>query len=265
MPNKLSDYPVVITRAVDQGEGFALALRQRGLTPLFFPVIELRTVKANNQTTAMLFELFAEQFTWLVFTSENGVTHLVKYLEMNELENAIPNSTKIAVVGDKTEAAVRSELGRLADLKPQSFDAAGLAGAFGSKSISGERILIVRGNKGKETLAEGLRALHASIAEITLYENVLVEPDPKTVEKLKSQQIANLVFTFFSPSALSGTLEVLGDDQGMLAEVKIASIGKATSEAVVEAGFSVWLEASKPSEAILANEIAQALSFAENR
>lgn len=252
---------VVITRAAEQSAGFESALRQRGLEPFLFPVIETETVLPSNEVTATFFELFAEQFNWIFFSSENGVSHFVNYLKNAGLECEIPEITKLAVVGDKTDQVVRETFGRYADRKPTKFDAQALLECFNSSELRDSKVLIVRGDKGRDVLNNGLRAKGANVSEVTLYRTVINKTGSKEVESLLNLDVNRLVFSFFSPSAFTGTLEILGANAELLSRAKIASIGSVTSDAIKQAGYKVWLESSKASEGVLATEIARALQI----
>ena len=62
---------VLITRPRSQSDSLAAALRSAGFEPIYFPVIEIRSIEDNPDLDRALKNI--NKYDWIVFTSINAV------------------------------------------------------------------------------------------------------------------------------------------------------------------------------------------------
>ncbi len=157
---------VVVTRARGQASPFVRILEGEGATVAHFPMIEI----APPESWESLDELIAElpSYSWLIFTSTNGVDHFFERLQHHGRDFRALAGTKIAAVGETTAAALHTR-GIIPDLVPDKFQASALLPLF-EERLDGIRIGIVRAAAGREELVSELRARGAAVHLAIAYE-----------------------------------------------------------------------------------------------
>jgi uroporphyrinogen-III synthase len=241
--NKL--YTVVITRPEKQSRDFENALLRAGFNTVKFPVIEIKNRPAGPENKKVLDELNKGSFNWLVFTSANAVEALY---EMQGEEKTIPENVKIAVIGDKTEAALKKYFRKEASLKPAEFVAEALLEEFKKVSLNKSKVLLVLASKTRDVIREELVTCGAEVETLIAYDNLELSADPVLLKKLEGYPADKLIFTFFSPSAVNSAIAILTDNLEILKHSCIISIGPVTSKALNEKGLKISIESQEHSE-----------------
>ena len=186
------------------------------------------------------------EFDWLVFSSANGVRFLLDratekgtslIFSRKSVMSPFRVPFRVAAIGPGTA----EELGRYglnADLVPEQFRAEALAEALGHDA-RGRRFLLVRASRGREVLAEQLRAAGALVEQIVAYTSADVErPDPAVATLLKAGQLDWITVT---SSAIARSLaRMFGED---LRRAKLASMSPLTSGVLGELGHATAAEA----------------------
>jgi uroporphyrinogen-III synthase len=186
---------VVVTRAVEQSEGVADLLRDRGAIPVMVPLVEIVEEPAGTERLA---ELHPADFDWLVVTSPNGAHH---YARAHSLAPKL-----VAAVGTATAAALR-EHDVSVTLVPAVQRADGLVSVFPAPSAQPATALVVQAFDAEPTLAEGLTALGWAVTVVAPYRSVASLPTA-------GEQLAALsadAVLFASGSAVRSWVEVFGD------------------------------------------------------
>jgi uroporphyrinogen III methyltransferase/synthase len=135
------------------------------------------------------------------------------------------------------------------DLVPKTFVAEGVFEALDARlrgegrTLAGARILMPRAFEAREVLPEAFAAAGATVDVTPLYETVLEDHEPEEVAAVLD---ANYV-SFTSASSAHNFAALLRRDGlgDSLAQVRAASIGPVTSEAVREEGMQVVVEAAE--------------------
>lgn len=173
--NELQGVRVLVTRPAHQAEPLCRRIEAQGGEAIRFPVLAIegpRELQALRQTLARLGD-----YDWAVFVSPNAVRWTCHLLDEQGL--AWPAGLKIAVVGAGTARTIEALLGRPADLCPsERFDSEGLLALPELQQMSGRRVLVLRGDGGRELLASSLRARGAEVdyAEVYRRERPAVAP-----------------------------------------------------------------------------------------
>ena len=259
---KSSNYTVVITRAEKQSQDFVKSLQESGFNIHQFSAIEIRTRPLEDYSRKLLAALQSGNFDWLILTSSNAVTSLYKILSDFNQENALSTApqvvgVKVAVVGDKTSKVFAEHFHREVDLIPARFISEALLEEYEKINLSGKKVLLVIAAKTRNIIKPELETFGAEVSELIAYDNYEIRPPQESIEKLLNYGSENLIFPFFSPSAVASTLSILGARADILNEAKIISIGPITSKALSDKGFRVDHESSNHSEKGVLSAIAE--------
>ncbi|MFP4832151.1 fused uroporphyrinogen-III synthase HemD/membrane protein HemX [Paraburkholderia sp. BR10879] len=176
-----------MTRPAGQSDGLAGRLAQHGMRTLDFPLIAIAPVTDEAPLRAALGAL--ERYALVVFVSPNAVDRA--FACYASVSSIWPPALPVAVVGPASVAALErhgvaapehrvvSPAGA-GEEEPARFDSESLYAAlektFGVDAFAGKRVLIVRGDGGREWLAERLREAGAEVETVAAYRRVVPEP-----------------------------------------------------------------------------------------
>lgn len=180
-------FTVVITRPAGQSQALAAQLESHGLRTLEFPLITIEPVRDDAPLREALGAL--DRYALVVFVSPNAVDRA--FACYGTISSIWPHALPVAVVGPASVAAlarhgvaapayrVISPAGA-ADEEPARFDSESLYAALettlGADAFAGKRVLIVRGDGGREWLADRLREAGAEVEAVPAYRRVVPEP-----------------------------------------------------------------------------------------
>jgi uroporphyrinogen-III synthase len=157
---RLAGVGVLVTRPEHQAEELANAIEQKGGTAIRFPT---QQIKRRDATTVQA--EVARQVTpdIVIFVSSNAVRHGLHFF----------SNARIAAIGEATAAAVVAA-GRTVDIMASDgFDSEHLLATAELRNVTGKRITIVRGQYGRELLADTLRERGADVSYLCVYERNL--------------------------------------------------------------------------------------------
>ena len=179
------------------------------------------------------------EFDWLVFSSANGVRRFMDRLfELGRDSRAI-GSAKLCAIGPRTSDAL-CDYGLRCDRLPEEYRAESLAESL-IADAKGKRFLLLRASRGREVLAETLRAAGGDVTQIVVYTST----DVQAVDDALKNQLANgeVDWVTVTSSAIAKSLaSVYGD---ALKNAKLASISPITSETLRAQGFEPTVEATE--------------------
>jgi len=230
----LSGRRVLVTRRPEQAAGLVARLEERGAVVVLVPLIATAPPDDPAPLDDALLRL--PSYDWLVFTSANAVEAVRERLEARGAGLRLPASTRIAVVGPSTAAAVEAHLaGAAVALQPASeFRAEGLLTAFSDQDVAGRRVLLPVSDRARDTLASGLRARGAVVDAPIAYRTLGADGASDALRDALAGGID--VATFASPSAVDAFVAAAGPAG---AAVPCAVIGPVTERAARAAGLDV--------------------------
>jgi uroporphyrinogen-III synthase len=163
---------IVVTRPRDQAAQLSRCIEQAGGIPVLFPLLDITAV----QDTKTLFEQIARlgQFNLAIFISPNAVHFGLAAIHA---AGHVPDSLKIATVGQGSAKALRA-LGIANVIAPiERFDSEGLLALPELQNVAGWRVMIFRGDGGRELLGDTLKARGATVEYATCYQRSKPQQD----------------------------------------------------------------------------------------
>jgi uroporphyrinogen III methyltransferase/synthase len=234
---------IVVTRTRQQASDLSMQLEDLGANVIEAPTIELVEPQSWAEVDSAL--AHGGVWDWIIFTSANGVRFTRDRLKALDRDVRVFGAAKIAAIGDATADAVKNELCLHVDLCPESFVAEALADALASRGqIAGKRILLLRADIARPILRERLtEGGAAEVRDVAIYQTKPASSlPPGLVEALDRGEVNWITFT--SSSTVKNFVGLLGGDVApRLKNVKLASIGPITTQAMTELGLKPDVQA----------------------
>lgn len=162
-PQPLKGIGVLVTRPQHQAHVLAELIRSRGGEPVLFPAMEI--VAQPDDATASVIERL-EQFDLAVFASPNAAR-----LAMARIGPAggLPAGLRAAALGPGTAAELKKFDVREMIAPAAEFDSEALLQELSGVQLAGKRVVIFRGQGGRQWLGESLRRLGAEVEYVECY------------------------------------------------------------------------------------------------
>jgi uroporphyrinogen-III synthase len=256
---------ILVTRTREQASALNERLRALGAIPVEFPTIQIVPPQDWELLDRALIQLCAGEvkepyYTWLVFTSVNGVKICCERLETLGYNAQAIESVRVAAIGPATAQALM-RYGISADLVPGEYIAEGVAAALiadahrRGESLAGKRILLARAAEARKILVTELQRAGAIVEELAAYRTLGAasndEQEREVLRLLQARQLDILTFTSSSTvrhfmqwrteCAAHAPMDLITHNP----QLKIACIGPVTSRTARELGLDVHIEASE--------------------
>jgi uroporphyrinogen-III synthase len=228
----LAGLGVLVTRPEPQAAPLARLLEAHGARVYRLPAIELQAREDRAALRAALGPL--DRFQWIVFVSANAVRYGSYLLEGRR-------DPRLVAIGPATAAALNHAGFRVALVPDDGFDSEALLASPGLSHVQGQRILIVRGDTGRELLAEELRARGAAVSYAEVYVRRCARPVPGAVAAVETEWSRGgiQVVTATSAELLRCLAEILGvRGRELLAASVLLSAGERIASAARAAGHA---------------------------
>jgi uroporphyrinogen III methyltransferase/synthase len=230
---------IVVTRTRKQAGGLSARLRALGADVFELPTIRIEPPKDERAFAELVRD--AHRYSWLVFTSPNGVTAFFEMFYRLYHDARSIGGVRIAAIGPATAARVR-DFHLAVDLQPEEFVAEAVVAAFQKQgSIENETILLARAETARDVLPRELAKLGAIVDEAIAYRTVAETEDVSGAQARFRAEGADLI-TFTSSSTVENFMAL---KLPWPAGLKAASIGPITSKTMRDLGLTVDVEASQ--------------------
>lgn len=207
---------LVVTRPVQQSADFVRRAQVMGFDVQQFPLLEIQSLADQSVLKAIVERL--DEFDMVAFVSPNAIDALFSHIEH------WPVGTTIAVMGQGSRSALRKygvteqNANIISPSNLLKTDSETLLEELDFTRLEGRRVLIVRGDSGRELLADALRERGVLVENITAYKRTAPLFDNAKQQQLRllSQQVAHWVIT--SSEALRNLLSwtnILSGDLGV--------------------------------------------------
>ena len=177
-----------------------------------------------------------EKYSWLIFTSANGVNIFFDRLKSLKLDIRKLANAKFAVVGTSTKKALE-KYGLYADFIPSKFTSKTLADELSEDLTDKDKVLIVKGKQGKNFIEDKFNDMSVDFDKICIYETIQDERRADEVKRICSD-VDYIVVT--SGSGARALKDMAGCEHD-----NIVVIGPVTKGDCEEAGLSVKLVAEE--------------------
>jgi uroporphyrinogen-III synthase len=198
---------VVITRPRAQAEGLAQAVAALGRTPVLLPLLEIAPLADQSALRAALTEL--GRYALVAFVSPNAIdaafAHVAQW----------PRQVAIAVLGEGSRAALarhglHAETATiLGPQDPARSDSENLLASLDLAALAGKRVLIVRGESGRELMADGFRGAGAEVTVVPAYRRSVPQLTPELDATLRALLGTANDWIITSSEALRGLFDLL--------------------------------------------------------
>lgn len=230
---ELAGLGVLVTRPQAQAEPLAAQIEAAGGRALRFPVIEILP-PLDAAPLAQASERLHE-FDFAIFISPNAVTTALNAITARR---AWPPTTQIGCVGKGSAKALR-QFGLTAQLVPHArFDAEALAALPALAQVAGKKIVIFRGDGGREVLSHALTARGAAVTHVECYRRARPQADTSALLRLWARGEVDIV-TVTSGQGLRNLYDLLGGaGQRWLVKTPIVVVSERIAALCRELGFT---------------------------
>lgn len=202
---------VIITRPAAQAGPLAASIAALGLQVELLPLLEIHALDGLEECerlAAVLARL--TDYDLVAFVSPNAVDCAFAHLA------SWPAGVALAVVGEGSRLALAahgvndSNASITSPGEHARSDSEHLLLALDLPALRGKRVLIVRGDGGRDFLADGLRAAGAGVEFVTAYRRAVPRLTPTLRATLERLLAHNHDWIITSSEALRGLLSLLG-------------------------------------------------------
>ncbi|MBC7574438.1 MAG: uroporphyrinogen-III synthase [Herminiimonas sp.] len=191
---------VVITRPLAQARGLADKVAAMGREAIIFPLLEIHPLTDNRALDAALDVL--ETYALVAFVSPNAIDAAFAR------RPSWPAQVPLAVMGEGSRQAlarhgVTGATHRIfSPQDPDRTDSQTLLAALDLPALAGSQVLILRGESGRELLADALCEAGAVVTQVAAYRRAAPLLDPACANRLRALLQAGCEWVVTSSEAL---------------------------------------------------------------
>ena len=199
---------VIITRPRAQAGALAAQVAALGREVVLLPLLEIFPLPDQSALIAALADL--ARYAMVAFVSPNAIDAAFAHVKQ------WPAGVALAVLGEGSRAALArhgldgSNATIVSPSDPARSDSENLLQTLDLAALAGKQVLIVRGESGRELMADGLRAAGAIVTTVAAYRRSV----PQLTPELRAQLLALLErdndWIITSSEALRGLLALVG-------------------------------------------------------
>jgi uroporphyrinogen-III synthase len=222
----LHDVKVLVTRPQQRASGLCQMIEQAGGSALQFAAIEI-TEPADSQSREYARDHISE-FELAIFISPTTVEKTFEFL------TALPDGIRISAIGSRTTRALEA-MGLNVDIIPDGHDSESLLEhpQLQAGEITGKKIVIFRGEGGRELLGDTLRSRGAEVCYADMYRR-----SPPTSASQLSQYLAQADIVAVSSNQGLQNLYDLATDKNSLTRHALVVPGERSFTLAKALGFS---------------------------
>lgn len=224
----LSGLRVLVPRGGTWGELVAEALREQGASTVIAPLVDFAHTSEEDRLVEALRRLEAGDYDWITATSATVVDVLAHH------HAVIPESTRVAVVGEATEAAFVQAGYQVSRTPSEEHNTtAGLLEVW-PEIDSGEvlKVLTLRSDVAKPVLTEGLISRGHDVTQVVAFQTIGLPVSPRIREDVESGRINALLV-----ASAKIAREVATQFPNLPEDTIVACVGPRTHEEAEAAGL----------------------------
>lgn len=219
---------VLVTRPVAQAKALCERIEQAGGIPIHLPALAVEAVHDDSSQQRCQ---SAADYDWLIFISRNAVEHAHACLPV-----PLPAAVKVAAIGEATATALSGAGVQATLLAKGSGTSESLLTEPVLAEMTGQRVLILRGEGGRERLAETLRERGAQVDYADLYRRVRPGTTPGELSRLLDAGID--ILTIASGETLDNLLAMALEEQRDIRSLPLVVMSERLLKLAREKGFT---------------------------
>lgn len=236
----LQDIGVLVTRPAAQAESLCQSIEDAGGHAIRFPAIEIADIQNIQPLNDQIHRL--HEFDLAIFVSVNAA---VKGAAFVSSIRTWPVQCQVAAIGKRTAAALE-HAGIAVNVIPQGrFDSESLLALAELQDMSGKRVIIFRGEGGRELLGNSLRERGAQVEYAETYRRVM--PDEKPDEVLRYWESGRINITIVTSGEILVNLITLIGESGkhLLFHTPLVVISERIAQQARDMGFMSTIMVSR--------------------
>lgn len=243
---------VLVTRPRDQAGPLIAMIENAGARAIGLPAIEILAMSEQEIDKQKILDL--DCYDYLIAISVNAAQCLRHWVDC--FWPQIPPHLLGFAVGESS-AQELEKLGLVTHFPQKGTGALALLGVTELQEPAGKRVLVAKGEGGRDLLRQELSKRGAQVDELDLYRRVLPEYDKARLALLLQQPIDAIVAT--SLAILENTLlllnehqvdePLLDEDQDKFKHLPLVTVSPRISDAARAMGFTQVFEAADASDA----------------
>jgi len=224
---------ILVTRPEAQAKHLCTLIEMAGGEALRLPAIEILDPVDSGHLENVVDELAS--YDLAVFISVNAV---IRGLEYILTRREWPDNVQIATVGASSAGSLL-RFGLAADLVPATrFTSEALLELDELQDMSGSRVIIVRGNGGREFLHDSLVERGAEVDYAEVYRRACPVADARTMNRLLQPGFLDVI-TITSNEILQNLFTMAGPEgQALLRDIPLLVVSSRQAQLAGELGFS---------------------------
>jgi uroporphyrinogen-III synthase len=245
---------VLVTRPQDQADVLSVPLQAAGARVICLPTLAIEPIAPSPQQRNLILDL--DRFACVICVSANAAKLGLEVL--SDYWPQWPVQQQWMAVGPATGDAMQGwglnlKVGQQGSTSETLLDWPEL------QDLSGQRVLILRGAGGRETLADTLRERGAVVDYLELYRRAMPEVDPTPlINALQGQE--SVILTVTSGDGLRNLMALVGSELATLQRCPLLVVSGRLAEFARQQGFSDVWQAKSPAAADMIKTIEQITS-----
>ncbi|MDD5577798.1 MAG: uroporphyrinogen-III synthase [Methylobacter sp.] len=250
MNKVLNDAHILVTRPAHQADNLCRLIEEHGGIPIRFPTLNI--VEPDGCFTIRQTLSALDSFQCVCFMSANAVDFALK---ANSGKIVRSKTVRFAAIGQATAQALK-RAGLLVDLLPEDgYNSEGLLAMPQLQHVKGQKILIIRGEGGRDELANTLRSRGAQVEYLDVYKRVIPDIDVAPVLNLLAENKLDVI-TITSVEALQNLLTMLGKEKHkLLFAVPLVVISERIRNMAADMGFERINVTDSPSDTAIVETV----------
>ncbi|MDJ0806242.1 MAG: uroporphyrinogen-III synthase [Gammaproteobacteria bacterium] len=245
---------ILVTRPAHQAVGLCELIESCNGVALRLPALEILPPADQARASARL----GETADIVIFVSPNAVRFGLPLLNAQRISAELT----LGAVGKATALALK-EQGYRVDLIPdRRFDSEGLLALPELQSVSGKRILVVRGEGGRPLLGDALRERGADLVYAEVYRRVCPHVDPTPLLERWERDVHLVTAT--SNDILLNLQRMIGEKGWpLLRRTPLLVISERMVELAESLGFATIVRAENAADRVILTRVCDWISHAE--
>jgi len=196
---------ILNTRPAGQNESLSQAIKAAGGVPIECPLLAIEPVESTSDSISALGNLSTIQQA--IFISTNAVHYFFAGLEAFNLK--WPSIIRVIAIGSSTARALNNRGVRVDDT-PVLTGSESLLQLASMQNVKNQLILLVKGESGRELIAETLVSRGATVLPMAVYRRVPCVANQEVLRSLWRQDAVDVI-VFTSEQAMHTLFSLVGE------------------------------------------------------